>query len=83
MRAEGWRKVASATWRGPLDPQIYGDLELDAAELLAFIQDARAATGVHVTVTHLVGRALAHAVASEQLAAHGDGDLRCLYLHGG
>ena len=62
MRAEGWRKVASATWRGPLDPQIYGDLELDAAELLAFIEDARAATGVHVTVTHLVGRAVAHAL---------------------
>ena len=54
--------MASATWRGPLDPQIYGDLELDAAELLAFIEDARAATGVHVTVTHLVGRAVAHAL---------------------
>ncbi len=62
MRAEGWRKVASATWRGPLDPQIYGDLEIDATELLAFIEDARAETGAHVTVTHLVGRAVAHAL---------------------
>ena len=63
MRAEGWRKVASATWRGPLDPQIYGDLEIDATELLAFVEEARAATDVHLTVTHLVGRALAHALA--------------------
>jgi pyruvate dehydrogenase E2 component (dihydrolipoamide acetyltransferase) len=62
MRAEGWRKVASATWRGPLDPQIYGDLEIDATELLGFIEDARAATDVHLTVTHLVGRAVAHAL---------------------
>ena len=60
MRAEGWRKVASATWRGPLDPQIYGDLEIDATTLLGFVEDARAATGVRLTVTHLVGRALAH-----------------------
>lgn len=62
MRAEGWRKVASATWRGPLDPQIYGDLEVDAEELLAFIEEVRAVTGAHVTVTHLVGRAIAHAL---------------------
>ena len=62
MRAEGWRKVASATWRGPLDPQIYGDLEIDATELLAFVEEARAATGARVTVTHLVGRAIAHAL---------------------
>ncbi|HEU5263050.1 MAG TPA: 2-oxo acid dehydrogenase subunit E2 [Gaiellaceae bacterium] len=62
MRAEGWRKVASATWRGPLDPQIYGDLEIDAEELLAFIEEVRAATGVRVTVTHLVGRAIARAL---------------------
>ena len=60
MRAEGWRKVASATWRGPLDPQIYGDLEIDATELLAFVEEARAATDAHLTVTHLVGRAVAH-----------------------
>ena len=62
MRAEGWRKVASATWRGPVDPQIYGDLEIDATGLLAFIEDARAATDAHLTVTHLVGRAVAHAL---------------------
>ena len=40
-RATGWRKVAAATWRMPNDPQIYGDLELDATRLLAFIDEAR------------------------------------------
>jgi pyruvate dehydrogenase E2 component (dihydrolipoamide acetyltransferase) len=61
-KATGWRKVAAATWDLPGDPQIYGDLEIDATHLLAFVDDARRASGVHVTVTHLVGKALAHAL---------------------
>jgi pyruvate/2-oxoglutarate dehydrogenase complex dihydrolipoamide acyltransferase (E2) component len=63
VRAEGWRKVAPATWRAPLDPQIYGDVEVDATRLLEFVEEARAATGTRLTVTHLVGRAVAHALA--------------------
>jgi len=62
-RATGWRKVAVAVWRGPNDPQIYGDLEVDATPLQAFIDGARAASGVRVTVTHAVGKAIAHALA--------------------
>ena len=61
-RATGWRKVAVAVWRGPRDPQIYGDLEVDATAIEAFIAEARRATGVHVTVTHVVGKAIAHAL---------------------
>jgi pyruvate dehydrogenase E2 component (dihydrolipoamide acetyltransferase) len=55
----GWRRVASAMWRAPDDPQIFGALEIDAGPALAFIARARAA-GHHVTPTHLAGRALAH-----------------------
>ena len=62
-KATGWRKVAAATWRMPNDPQIYGDLELDGTRLLAFIEEARKATGVHITVTHAVGKAIAQALA--------------------
>ncbi len=46
-----------------MDPQFYGDLELDAAALLSYVDHARAATGVHVTITHLIGRAVAHGLA--------------------
>jgi 2-oxoacid dehydrogenases acyltransferase (catalytic domain) len=59
-RLQGWRKLAGATWSRPLDPQFFGDLDLDAAAMLAYIQQARRRTGVHLTVTHLVGRAVAH-----------------------
>ncbi|MGP7998970.1 MAG: 2-oxo acid dehydrogenase subunit E2 [Streptosporangiaceae bacterium] len=62
-RVRGWRKLAGATWGPPMDPQFYGDLELDAAALLSYIDHARDATGVHLTVTHLVGRAVAHGLA--------------------
>jgi hypothetical protein len=62
-RSQGWRKIAAATWGQPVDPQIYGDFDVDAERLLAFIEETRSATGVHVTVTHVVGKAVAHALA--------------------
>ena len=65
-RATGWRKVAAAVWGHPNDPQIYGDLEVDATNLLVFIEEARRATEVRVTVTHVVGKALAHALAEHR-----------------
>jgi pyruvate/2-oxoglutarate dehydrogenase complex dihydrolipoamide acyltransferase (E2) component len=58
-----WRKIAPAIWSDPRDPQIYGELELDATLVLGFIEDVRASSGAHVTVTHVVGRAVAHALA--------------------
>jgi pyruvate/2-oxoglutarate dehydrogenase complex dihydrolipoamide acyltransferase (E2) component len=62
-RVTGWRRIASALWNPPNDPQIFGALDVDAAPLRAFIANARAA-GHHVTPTHLVGRAVAHALAA-------------------
>ncbi len=46
-----------------MDPQFFGDLELDAGPMLRFISDARQAEGVHVTMTHLIGKAVAHGLA--------------------
>lgn len=61
VRLTGWRRVAGAMWHAPDDPQIYGALDLPAAPVQAYIDAARA-TGSHVTATHLVGRAVAHAL---------------------
>jgi pyruvate dehydrogenase E2 component (dihydrolipoamide acetyltransferase) len=63
VRLRGWRRLASALWSTPNDPQIYGALAIDASALLAFIERARGA-GRHVTPTHLVGRAVARALAA-------------------
>jgi hypothetical protein len=59
------RKLAIASWRGPREPNIYGKLELDATEALAYLADVRARSGERVTLTHLVGRATGVALASE------------------
>lgn len=62
-RLSGWRKIANALWDAPSDPQIYGVLEVDATSILELIARARA-RGHRVTATHLVGRALAHALGA-------------------
>ena len=62
-KIKGWRKITSATWGNPNDPQIYGDLEVDAGNLLAFIEEAREHTGIRLSVTHMVGKAIAHALS--------------------
>jgi|SoiMetStandDraft_5_1073268.scaffolds.fasta_scaffold121313_1 pyruvate/2-oxoglutarate dehydrogenase complex dihydrolipoamide acyltransferase (E2) component len=61
---EAWRKIALASWTTPVDPQIFGDIEVDAGALVDFLRAERERTGTHVTVTHLVGKALAHALAT-------------------
>jgi pyruvate dehydrogenase E2 component (dihydrolipoamide acetyltransferase) len=58
----GWRKLAGASWRSPSDPQFFGSMEIDAAALLAFAESADEHDAEHVTITHLVGRAIAHGV---------------------
>jgi pyruvate dehydrogenase E2 component (dihydrolipoamide acetyltransferase) len=56
----GWRKLAGSFWGPPDDPQFYGDLELDAGTLLEYLHQLSERTDVHVTLTHAVGRAVAH-----------------------
>jgi pyruvate dehydrogenase E2 component (dihydrolipoamide acetyltransferase) len=63
-RVQGWRKLAGAAWGRPSDPQFFGDLELDADALLSYIDEVRRLSGVHLTMTHLVGRAVAHGLVT-------------------
>lgn len=53
------RKIAIATWSAPREGNIYGKLVLDAEPVLKYLDELRAETGVHVTLTHVVIRALA------------------------
>ena len=54
-----WRKIAMATWRPRKDPMIWATADIEATEMLRYIEAVRAATGYHVTPAHLVGRAAA------------------------
>ncbi|WP_404351244.1 2-oxo acid dehydrogenase subunit E2 [Phycicoccus jejuensis] len=53
------RKIAVATWRPPVEGRIQARVEVDVSAALAHLSRLRASTGVRVTLTHLVGAALA------------------------
>jgi pyruvate dehydrogenase E2 component (dihydrolipoamide acetyltransferase) len=55
----GWRRVAVHAWRPPRDPSVYAIVDVPVQGALAYIDRLREATGVRVTVTHLVARAVA------------------------
>jgi pyruvate dehydrogenase E2 component (dihydrolipoamide acetyltransferase) len=63
QQASTFRRIAASMWSRPSDPSIYGSMDLDATELLAFVERYRARTGQRLTVTHLVSAAVAHAFA--------------------
>jgi hypothetical protein len=54
-----FRRLALGTWRTAYDPSVYGSLTLRMDAALAYIDAFRAATGRHLTITHLVARAAA------------------------
>jgi pyruvate dehydrogenase E2 component (dihydrolipoamide acetyltransferase) len=58
-----------------MDPQFFGDMHVDAEPLLAYIEEARRTGDEHVTMTHLVGRAVAHGLAAVP-------DMRVRIAHG-
>lgn len=57
------RKLAISTWGPPREGNIYGKLTVDATELVRYIDHAREITGEKITITHMVGRAVALALA--------------------
>lgn len=62
VELSSWRKLSLHTWGRPRDPTVYGVLEVDATAALAEVATLREASGVHVTLTHLVGHAVALAI---------------------
>lgn len=57
------RKLAIATWSEPREGNIYGKMTVDATKALAYLEEIRQKTGEKVTITHLVGKAVAEALA--------------------
>ncbi|MBZ0252375.1 MAG: 2-oxo acid dehydrogenase subunit E2 [Candidatus Methylomirabilis sp.] len=62
-KLSSWRKIALHAWRDVGDPTVYGSMEVDATNALAYIRMLREKTGLHVTITHVVAKAIAHAIA--------------------
>ena len=56
------RKLAIASWGEPSEGNIYGKLTVDMTQSLRYLDELRAASHEKVTVTHLVGKAIAEAL---------------------
>jgi pyruvate dehydrogenase E2 component (dihydrolipoamide acetyltransferase) len=61
-KLSAWRKIAIGTWNSMGDPSVYGTLELEVDPTLAAIQELRKRTGVKITLTHFVGKAVGQAL---------------------
>ncbi len=58
-----WRTIALNAWGHPRDPSVYGVMQIDVTRALAWVERLRRDSGEKVTLTHLVGKAVAHAIA--------------------
>ncbi len=54
-----WRQIAPLVWGSPRDPSIYGIIDVDVSEALPFLKRRELESGVKLTLTHLVTRAVA------------------------
>lgn len=58
-----FRKIAMGSWRSAGDPSVYGMLEVDVSEALHYIQRLQAKSPHKISVSHLVGKAVAIALS--------------------
>jgi len=58
-----FRRIAIGTWETSYDPSVYGTMEVRMDKAMDYLARFRKATGRRVTVTHLVAKAMAAALA--------------------
>jgi pyruvate/2-oxoglutarate dehydrogenase complex dihydrolipoamide acyltransferase (E2) component len=64
-RLSSWRRIALHLWDKPRDPTVYGVLEIEMGRALDYLERVNAArVGARATVTHLVVKAIAKAIAA-------------------
>ena len=57
-----FRKLAIGSWKTAYDPTVYGTMTLRMDKALAYIEAFRLKTGIRLTVTHLLAKAMAEAL---------------------
>jgi pyruvate dehydrogenase E2 component (dihydrolipoamide acetyltransferase) len=53
-----FRKIAIGTWQTAYDPQVYGTMEIRMDAAVRYIAEFRQRTGKHITVSHLMAKAM-------------------------
>jgi pyruvate/2-oxoglutarate dehydrogenase complex dihydrolipoamide acyltransferase (E2) component len=59
-----WRRISLSAWDRPSDPTVYGWLEIELSNAKAYLRALNESQPTKVTMTHLVGKALADAIAA-------------------
>ncbi|NTX01295.1 2-oxo acid dehydrogenase subunit E2 [Myxococcus sp. CA040A] len=62
QRVSSFRKLAIGSWGAAYDPTVYGTLTVRMDRALAYMEAFQRSTGLRLTVTHLVLKALAEAL---------------------
>jgi pyruvate dehydrogenase E2 component (dihydrolipoamide acetyltransferase) len=57
-----FRKLAIGSWKTAYDPTVYGTMTLRMDKAVAYIEAFRQKTGIRLTVTHLLAKAMAEAL---------------------
>ena len=57
-----FRKLAIGSWKTAYDPTVYGTMTVRMDKAVAYIEAFRQKTGIRLTVTHLLARAMAEAL---------------------
>lgn len=65
QKVSPFRQIAPLVWDNPRDPSIYGSTDIPAEPLLAWLAEQREKTGVKLTPTHAVARAIALVLRDE------------------
>jgi pyruvate/2-oxoglutarate dehydrogenase complex dihydrolipoamide acyltransferase (E2) component len=68
LDTSGWRRLAPHVWERPQDPTVYGILEIQCDRALAYLEALSRESGVKVRISHLITKALAHAIRSNPAA---------------
>ena len=55
-----FRKVAIGTWQTTYDPSVYGIMTIRMDEALRYMRAFRERTGKHLTISHMVAKAIGH-----------------------
>ena len=63
LKLTGWRKAAIGTWHSGGDPSVYGSIELDMSPMLAYLEKLKTQTELRLTLTHIVGKAVAETLS--------------------
>lgn len=58
-KLSSFRKIAIGTWSTAYDPSVYGTLKLRADKALWYLDEFRRRTGKHITISHLMAKAVA------------------------